>query len=129
MLAEGKSSVSFDVQFRPLVSADDQTRTAGDAIKHIESLWVLVFKTDGSLFSKNLVYPYGSNNTYGYANTEQNTSDISLEVPEGSSGFAEEKYCHSTFKMDLPLGKYRIYAVANYDLSTFSSTEEELKSI
>lgn len=129
MLAEGKSSVSFDVQFRPLVSADDQTRTAGDAIKHIESLWVLVFKTDSSLFSKNLVYPYGSNNTYGYANTEQNTSDISLEVPEGSSGFAEEKYCHSTFKMDLPLGKYRIYAVANYDLSTFSSTEEELKSI
>ena len=55
MLAEGKSSVSFDVQFRPLVSADDQTRTAGDASKHIGSLWVLVFKTDGSLFSKNLV--------------------------------------------------------------------------
>ena len=39
MLAEGKSSVSFDVQFRPLVSADDQTRTAGDAIKHFHILF------------------------------------------------------------------------------------------
>lgn len=129
ILAEGKSSVSFDVEFRPLVSVGAQTRTEGDAIKHIESLWVVVYKTDGSIFSKTNVYPYGNTNTYNYANSEQNTSDINLTAPEGSSGFAEEKYCHSTFKMDLPLGKYRIYAVANYDLSSFNGTEDELKSI
>ena len=32
ILAEGKSSVSFDVEFRPLVSVGAQTRTEGDAI-------------------------------------------------------------------------------------------------
>lgn len=129
ILAEGKSSVSFDVQFRPLVSVGAQTRTAGDAIKHIESLWVLVYKSDGSFYSKANVYPYGDTNPYGYTNSEMSTSDIDLEEPEGSSGFAEAKYCHSTFKMDLPLGEYRIYAVANYDLSSFGGTEDELKSI
>lgn len=124
MLAEGKSSVSFDVEFRPLVSVGASTRTTGDAIKHIESLWVLVYKSDGSLYKKELVSEYES-----YGNTEQNVSDIGLNAPEGSSGFAEEKHCRSTFDMDLPLGKYRIYAVANYDLSSFKGTEDELKSI
>lgn len=129
VLAEGMSSVSFDVQFRPLGSVGTATRTPGDAIKHIESLWVVVYKTDGSLYSKTCVYPYGSANTYEYSNTELNTSDIELDAPQGSSGFAETKYCHSTFKMDLPLAKFRMYAVANYDLSLFSGTEDELKSI
>jgi len=124
MLAEGRSTVSFDVEFRTMVSVGTSTRTAGDAIKHIETLWVLVYKSDGSLYKKELVSEYDS-----YGNTEQNVSDIGLNAPEGSSGFAEEKHCRSTFDMDLALGKYRIYAVANYDLSSFDGTEDELKSI
>lgn len=124
MLAEGRSTVSFDVEFRPLVSVGTSTRTSGDAIKHIETLWALVYKSDGSLYKKELVSEYDS-----YGNTEQNVSDIVLNAPEGSSGFAEEKHCRSTFNMDLALGKYRIYAVANYDLSSFKGTEDELKSI
>lgn len=129
ILTEAKSVVSFDVQFTPLVSVGAGTKTAGDAIKHIESLWVVVYKSDNTFYSNTNVYPYGEENTYGYENTEENTSDIVLDEFEGSDGFAEEKYCHSTFSMDLPLGKYRIYAVANYDLSSFHGTEDELKSI
>ena len=129
ILTEAKSVVSFDVQFTPLVSVGAGTKTAGDAIKHIESLWVVVYKSDNTFYSNTNVYPYGEENTYGYENTEENTSDIVLDEFEGSDGFAEEKYCHSTFSMDLPLGKYRIYAVANYDLSSFHGTEDDLKSI
>ena len=105
ILTEAKSVVSFDVQFTPLVSVGAGTKTAGDAIKHIESLWVVVYKSDNTFYSNTNVYPYGEENTYGYENTEENTSDIVLDEFEGSDGFAEEKYCHSTFSMDLPLGK------------------------
>jgi len=131
LLSEGTSTVSMNVQFRPLISAldGDETKSPGGSIKHIESLWVVVYKNDGTWYKTVQIYPYGSTNTYNYTNSELNTSDTNVSAPEGSSGFAESTYCHSTFDMELPLGKYRIYAVANHDLGSFSGTEDELKSI
>lgn len=131
LLSEGTSTVSMNVQFRPLISAldGDETKSPGGSIKHIESLWVVVYKNDGTWYKTVQIYPYGSTNTYNYNNSELNTSDTNVSAPEGSSGFAESTYCHSTFDMELPLGKYRIYAVVNHDLGSFSGTEDELKSI
>lgn len=122
--AEGESTVAFDVEFKPLSEVGVNTRTAGDAIKHINSMWIVVYKSDGTFFTKSHVSTLDS-----YTNTEKNTSDIEDSAPEGSSGFAESKYCHSTFSMPLPFGKYRVYAVANYDLSSFNGSENDLKSI
>lgn len=121
-IGEGTSDVRFDIEFRPLESVDPSTRTAGDAVKHIESVCVVVYKTDGDLYGK---YPIGNITT-----SEEDTADISLTPPDGSSGFAESTYCSASFSLQLPLGEYRIYAVANYiPTDEQIATEEALKSI
>lgn len=126
MLGEGSATVSMDIQFRPLAAALNgaDTKSAGNSIKHINELWVVVYKNDGTLFETVNVSSDNKGRVSNYQNTELNTSDLQSET-----AFAESQYCHSTFDMDLPLGKYRIYAVANYDLSSFSGTEDDLKSI
>ena len=114
------SSVSMEVSFRPLAAVP--TRTAGDAIRHIDNLWVLAYGKDGALRNKFKVYDEGvTNGDYSYENSELSASSI--------KGSAESQYCHSTFSLTLPFGEYRFYAVANQDLSSFSGTEEELKGI
>lgn len=125
MLGEGSATVSMDIQFRPLAAALNgaDTKSAGNSIKHINELWVVVYKNDGTFYEKVKV-SHDTQRVSNYQNTELNTSDLQSET-----AFAESQYCHSTFDMDLPLGKYRIYAVANYDLSSFSGTEDDLKSI
>lgn len=122
LLGEGVTSVSMDIQFRPMAAAleDSGTKSAGNSIKHINDLWVVVYKNDGAFFETVKVSSDNTGRVSNYQNTE-------LDVT--GSGFAESKYCHSTFDMELPLGKYRIYAVANHDLSSFTGTEDELKSI
>lgn len=121
LLGDGVTSVTMDIQFRPMAAAldDSATKSAGNSIKHINDLWVVVYKNDRTFFEKVKV-SHDTGRVSNYQNTE-------LDVTE--TGFAESKYCHSTFDMELPLGKYRIYAVANYDLSSFTGTEDELKSI
>lgn len=122
VLGEGQTTVSMDIQFRPWTAALDgaETKSAGNSIKHINDLWVVIYKNDRTFFEKVKVSSDNTGRVSNYQNSE-------LDVTE--SGFAESKYCHSTFDMELPLGKYRIYAIANYDLSSFTGTEEELKSI
>lgn len=124
LLGDGVTSVTMDIQFRPMAAAldDSATKSAGNSIKHINDLWVVVYKNDGNdvTFFEKVKVSHDTDRVSNYQNTE-------LDVTE--TGFAESKYCHSTFDMELPLGKYRIYAVANYDLSSFAGTEDELKSI
>lgn len=121
-IGEGISDVRFDVEFRPLDSVDPATRTAGDAVRHINSVHVVVYKTDGTLFS---------NHSFADVNTsEQNTSGVTLTPPGGSSGFAEATYCRASFDLQLPLGEYRIYAIANYTPTDAQmASEEALKAI
>lgn len=121
-IGDGTSDVCFDIEFRPLESVDPSTRTAGDAVKHIESVCVVVYESNGDLYGK---YPIGNITT-----SEEDTVGISLTPPDGSSGFAESTYCSASFSMQLPLGEYRIYAVANYiPTDEQVATEEALKSI
>ena len=118
--ASETSELSMEVSFRPL--GDVITRSAGDAIKHVDRLWVLAYGKDGTLRTKVQVYDGNAvGDEYSYSSSELSSSSI--------TGAAESQYCHSTFKLALPLGEYRIYAVANYDLSSFKGTEDELKAI
>lgn len=114
-IGEGLSDVHFDVEFRPLDSVDPATKTAGDAVKHISSVCVVVYDTDGNLFS--------SHSFSDLVTSEKDTTGITLAPPAGSSGFAEATYCRATFNLQLPLGQYRIYAVANY-----TPTEDQMAS-
>ena len=107
----GESCVlDMSLTFKPMESVSPGTRTAGNAIRHIESLWFLAYNEDGSLYSKTRIASY-------------------TQVEESCNGYAESTYCHTSFKYSLPLGRYRCYAVANYDLSSFSGSENELKNI
>ena len=114
-IGEGISNVRFDVEFRPLGSVEPSTKTAGDAVKHINSVHVVVYQKDGTLFS--------NHHFTDVTTSEQGTQDITLTPPDGSSGFAESTYCRASFNLNLPLGEYRIYAIANY-----TPTEDQMAS-
>lgn len=117
-IGEGVSDVRFDVEFRPLGSSDPATRTAGDAVKDITSICVVVYNTDSTLFNS---YTIDS-----YEGSYRNSSEIS----DHSVDFAEAQYRRASFSLSLPLGKYRIYAVANYTPSEVEiASENALKSI
>lgn len=103
LIGEGASSLTLGVEFRPMAS--QLTRTAGDAIKHINSLCVVVYNEDGTLFNR---YPI-SNFT-----TDEPTSPTNPNTDPAN--FAESSTCRATFTMNdpIPFGKYRFYVVANY---------------
>ena len=107
-LDEGESNISAIVEFRPLtVSALGRTRTAGDAIKNIENLCVLLYDIDGKLVKK-------------YALTDFTDYTVTDEKREGSA--TEQKTQHATFQLKVPYGRYYIYTVANMgDLASYSS--------
>lgn len=130
LITEGSGTVTMDVRFRPLDATGVGTKAEGDAIKHVESLWVVVYTKDGNLYSKTQVYP-DTEKKFNYVNSELPVSDIGVAPPAGSTpAFAESKYCHSTFDMTLPIGVYRIYAVANYDLTNVDvASESKLQNI
>ena len=103
----------MSVSYRPLAGVI--TRSAGDALRHLDNLWVLAFDASGKLQQKS--------NVSSLTESEKDCAS------SGISGVAESTFCHSEFAMQLPLGAYRIYAAAGLDLSGFSGTEDELKSV
>lgn len=105
-IGEGESCVSATVEFKPLsASTLGKTRSAGNAIKDIGSLCVLLYGTDGKLAGK-------------YALSDYATTD---EKREGSA--TEQTTKRATFKLTVPYGRYYIYAVANMgDLASYSDS-------
>ena len=103
VIGEGASRLTLGVEFRPMAS--QLTRTAGNAIKNIEELHVVVYKEDGTLFG---LYPILRFTTEESASPTNPNTD--------PANFAESSTCRATFTMDkpIPFGKYRFYVVANY---------------
>lgn len=103
VIGEGASRLTLGVEFRPMAS--QLTRTAGNAIKQIEKLHVVVYKEDGTLFG---LYPILK------FTTEEATSPTNPNTDPAN--FAESSTCRATFTMNdpIPFGKYRFYVVANY---------------
>lgn len=144
-IGEGESLVSATVKFKPLTPAlNGNTRAAGDIIKSIKSLCVLMYNEEGRLLK---AYPLKyageevttpSEGEYTLKNMDRSgdkkTESIGGENKELSS--AESQTPHADFKLTIPYGRYRIYAVANIsDLLTNENysnaiqTIESLKSI
>lgn len=116
---EGSSRLSLSVEFRPMAS--QLTRTEGDAIKHIKTLHVVVYKDNGELYG---LYPISSFNQDEPVSPDNPNTD-----PEN---FAESTTCRATFDMDaeIPFGRYRFYVVANYTPTEAQvATEEKLRNI
>lgn len=119
-IPEGTSRLTAVVNFKPLTPAlNGMSRTAGDAIKDITSLTVLLYDRDGDLVKSYLITEYTVK-----GEGERNDADAEDETT------AESKTPHVEFKMLIPYGRYFMYAVANMDLHGRDvSTVEKLKSI
>lgn len=102
-IGEGEASISVTLDFKPMSSALARTRSAGDALKDIESLHVLLYKED-----KNLIKCWQITE---YKGSEENRVDTDAE--NGHS--AETKTKQATFRLPekIDFGKYYMYVVAN----------------
>lgn len=119
-IGEGKASISATLDFKPMSSALSRTRAAGDALKDISSLHVLLYNKDKNLIKN---WPIES-----YTETDENRGNNDAE--NGSS--AETSTKRATFKLpeEIGFGKYYMYAVANIpDLLTNSAYSEAIKTV
>lgn len=119
-IGEGKASISATLDFKPMSSALSRTRAAGDALKDISSLHVLLYDKN-----KNLIKNWKID---GYTVSDENRSNSDAE--NGSS--AETTTKRATFKLpeEIGFGKYYMYAVANIpDLLTNSAYSEAIQTV
>ncbi len=131
-IGEGESLVSATVKFKPLTPAlNGNTRTAGNVIKSINSLCVLLYNEKGELLKS---YPLTKGEGEGHYKLSEDKRPE--DNPDSGLHPAEAQTPHADFKLKIPYGRYRIYAVANMeDLltnETYSKaieTADGLKSI
>ena len=131
-IGEGEGDVSCAVSFIPLGTGLD-TRTGGNAVKNIDNLCIVIYKSNGEYVNQYLL----ANNDeckkeYDYKYSETGNDQMPPDVPQTSPySQAEAETPRASFKIkNLPYGRYRIYAVANLgNLSKdITATEETLKS-
>ena len=125
IIGEGKASISATLDFKPMSSALSRTRAAGDALKDISSLHVLLYDKD-----KNLIKNWTID---GYTVSDENRTDKDAEAnPNGEHHTAETSTKRATFKLpeEIGFGKYYMYAVANIpDLLTNSTYSEAIQTV
>lgn len=126
-IGEGESLVSATVKFKPLTPAlNGNTRTAGNVIKRINSLCVLLYNEKGELLK---TYPLTEGTGEGQYQLEDEDKDRPDNNPDSNLPPAEAKTPHADFKLKIPYGRYRIYAVANMEgLLTDEAYSEAIKT-
>ncbi len=127
---KGEGTVSVTVDFRPLATAAVGSRSAGDRIKSIDDLCVLLYRTDGSLVKGYYLTEGTGEGSYAITNPDR------LVTEADKKNYAEKFTPCATFDLLVPYGTYYIYAVANMgdvttdaSLKTAVGTIEGLKSI
>lgn len=91
-----------------------QSRAAGNAIKDIKSLWVVLFDEAGEYVDKYKI------TSFTLANNTRPDGTPSSETMTG----------RASFSLRLPNGRWRMYAVANYDLDPeFSGNMQSLQKL
>ncbi len=125
IIGEGKASISATLDFKPMSST--LTRSAGDALKGIGSLHVLLYDEQG-----NLMKTWEQENLTDYQVSDEFRTDADAE--NGPSAEVQTKRASFTLPDKIDFGRYYMYAVANIpDLLTKYSeniqTVDELKNI
>ena len=130
-IGKGNAAVSATLDFTPMSSALSQTRAAGDALKDIKSLHILLYNEDGVLQQS-----WTQNETRGDLRNYTVTSEDRTDADAENGHKAESTTARATFTLpgEIEYGKYYIYAVANIpDLLTEYAesikTVDGLKSI
>ena len=105
VIPEGECSVTADVEFKPLAAGlNGATRSAGNAIKAIETLHVLLYDENQKLVESHSITDFKTN------------ADADRTDKDADNGHtAESKTPRAAFDLKIPYGRYYIYAVANMD--------------
>lgn len=122
VIPEGECSVTADVEFKPLAAGlNGATRSAGNAIKEIENLHVLLYDESQKLVESHSITDFTTN-------ADEDRTDADAD----NGHTAESKTPRAAFNLKIPYGRYYIYAVANmgdltkeYDVATV----DKLKSV
>lgn len=103
IIGEGKAKVSATIDFKPMSAALTRTKAAGDALKDIHSLHVLLYNEESELIKKWKIE--------GYKESEENRTNEDAE----NKASAETSTKRATFKLpeEIDFGTYYMYAVAN----------------
>ena len=110
---EGVSAVQLQVGYQAFTPALEDSRSGGRDIENIDQLWVVIYYTDGTLFRKVKI----DESTEGVTDVEY-TKDYDQGDPH------EDKLTgHVSFKLLMPHGRYRMYAVGNYDLGAIANSD------
>lgn len=113
-IPEGVSTVTVKVGFKDFSPA--LSRSAGNAIGEIRTLWVVSYYTDGKFHHSQRITDFT-------AATKPNTRPDGEESTEPQTG-------HATFSMRHYNGHFRMYVVANLDLTDKDvMTEEKLRGL
>ena len=113
LFPEGETTIIAQVDFRHWWRGlQGKSRTAGDAIKSIQDLCVLLYDTEGNFVEgHSLESISNANPTDGQFYVNEVTRKDG-DAPDGGT-IAETKPHRSNLKLTIPYGRYYIYAVAN----------------
>lgn len=142
-IGDGEADINVKIEFHPLNSALD-SRSAGDAVDKINQLWIVIYKVnaDGSeagLYEKVRLYDRlsgytlpgsdfnidqdGNSNDPGDAETVTPSGNQNVGPADGTISGSGEKTPSATFRLThIPYGRYKMFAVANVDLSGLDCT-------
>lgn len=124
-IGEGEATLTASVVFSPVRDVLRGTRASGNALKHVNTLCVLFYNSEGNLAMK-----VPQEKLLGLQ-IENNNNAMAPDTPGDGGHQAESDTPKATFSIaGIPFGRYRIYAVANMgDLEGYDvSTEELLKN-
>lgn len=116
-VGEGEADMRFTIGFEPMYTGLDNTRAPGNAVNSINSVTVVAYKQDGTLYK----IWRSADGDFTYTTTENTDmpSDFTPSAdPDTGDHQAEAKTPKVNFTLeDIPFGRYRIYALANIDVT------------
>lgn len=122
---DGETEVKIELNFTDFSPALN-SRSAGDALQTIKTLWLVVYRAESG--TDNDGNPYVGGDFVGKYPVGKITGGSQTHQP-GAAGDASAEHA-ATGSLMLSYGIYRIYAVANMDLSEADvTTEENLKNL
>lgn len=122
-IGKGNASVYATLDFKPMSAALTRTKAAGNAIKDITSLHVLLYDYDTKKLIKSCEI---DNNNY----KEEEISRTDPDAENNKTAESTTKRVTFGLKDKIPFGRYYMYAVANIpNLLTGTAYAENIKTI
>ncbi|MDE7407673.1 MAG: hypothetical protein K2M76_04570 [Muribaculaceae bacterium] len=108
VIGDGEALVEATVNFVPFSDSELGSRASGDAIRDIETLYILRYNSEEQLIACDKIEDF---------KVVKDNNSRPMGEDEGTVS-AETNTARTTFKMPIPFGRYYMYAVANIDIDT-----------